>query len=197
MDRSGRPGGAGIQQGWREQYDRMRRSLVRLVAIAEGRAPADSSTARDALFHFFQDAYHLKDWLINDESACLTRAEVEETVSQSRQLSMCADLCNGTKHRTLTRKARTGDPSTAFTGQSVTIQVGSLEQLASVDLSGVWQLDEYSLSAASVSGPTGFTTHSWEVKSRGMTYDATTLARQVVAEWDRWLVQRGLREAPA
>lgn len=172
----------------------MRRSYLRLSAIAEGRTPTDSSTARDALFHFFQDGYHLKDWLINDESACLTRDEVEQAVSASEQLSMCADLCNGTKHRALTRSARTGDPSTAFTGQSVTIQVGSLEQLASVDLSGAWRLgdDPPSADVASMSGPAGFTTHSWEVKSRGKTYDASTLAGQVLVGWDRWLVQRGL-----
>jgi hypothetical protein len=165
-----------------------------LIAIAEGRTPTDSSTARDALFHFFQDGYHLKDWLINDERVDVVPSEVERAVSASERLSMCADLCNGTKHRALTRTARTGDPSTAFTGQSVTIHVGSLEELASVDLSGVWRLDGDPLSGdvASVSGPTGFTTHSWEVKSRGKRYDAVTLAAQVVAEWDRWLVERGL-----
>lgn len=176
----------------------MRRSYLRLSAIAEGRTPTDSSTARDALFHFFQDGYHLKDWLINDESACITRDEAEQAVSESELLSICADLCNGTKHRALTRTARTGDASTAFTGQSVTIQVGSFEQLASVDLSGIWRLgaDPLSADVASVSGPAGFTTHSWEVKSRGKTYDATTLAGQVLAEWDKWLVQRGLMETP-
>jgi hypothetical protein len=148
--------------------------------MAEGRTSADSSTARDALFHFFQDAYHLKDWLINDETVSLSAAEVEEAVSASGQLSICADLCNGTKHRGLTRTSRTGDPSTGFVGQSVTIQVGSLEELASLDLSA----------------PAGFTTHSWKVKSRGKTLDAATLAGQVVAEWDRWLVERGLLALP-
>jgi len=41
-----------IQQGWREQYGRMRRSYRALVERAK--TGPDSDIARDALFHFFQ-----------------------------------------------------------------------------------------------------------------------------------------------
>ena len=33
---------------------------------ATGQVMASSDEGRDALFHFFQDAYHLKDWIKND-----------------------------------------------------------------------------------------------------------------------------------
>lgn len=171
----------------------MHRSHARLLDIAGGRISTDSSTARDALFHFFQDAYHLKDWLINDEIA-VSKRDVERAVSASKELSICADLCNGTKHRALTRDPRTGDPSTAFVGQSVTVHLGSLEQLASIDPSGTW-LDpgeRGATDAASISGPAGFTTHSWKVQSHGATLDAVKLAGEVVSAWDRWLIGCGL-----
>lgn len=51
---------------WPLQYRRMRRSLTRLIAFAEGERPSysgDPDEATDALMHFFQDAFHLKDWI--------------------------------------------------------------------------------------------------------------------------------------
>lgn len=110
----------------------MQRSFGNLANIAAGRVSAGSDVARDALFHFFQDAYHLKDWLVNDETVALPRRDVESAITElSRELAICADLCNGTKHRIL-RRTRTGDEATAFTGQSVTVQVGTFRQVARI-----------------------------------------------------------------
>ena len=52
---------------WAEQHNRRTRTFRRLEALAEGRPPGDSDDAADALVHFFQDAYHLKDWIKADE----------------------------------------------------------------------------------------------------------------------------------
>src|SRR5215469_15607924 len=50
--------------GWREQYDRMMRAYERL------QQPVWSSIAYyDDLHHFFQDCWHLKDWIKNDTAA--------------------------------------------------------------------------------------------------------------------------------
>jgi hypothetical protein len=112
----------GILSGWREQYDRMRRSLDRLTAYAEGRSFADSNEARDALFHFFQDAYHLKDWLKNDVTA--QKHAVEDLFGSKRPpgllvMQLCADLCNGTKHLVLKSPRIAG---TGFARQHVTVR---------------------------------------------------------------------------
>jgi hypothetical protein len=160
----------GILSGWREQYHRMRRSLERLTAYAEGRSFADSNEARDALFHFFQDAYHLKDWIKNDVPA--QKDAVEDLFGSKRPpgllvMQVCADLCNGTKHLALDRPRIAG---TSFVRQHVTVRP-----------------------AAAGSGlPPDPPMHAWAVHSGGKEYDVLPLARDVVAEWDRWLAAQGL-----
>lgn len=61
----------------------------------------------DSLYTFFQHCYHLKDWIKNDPS-CPLRTSVENFVSASPQLSLCADICNGSKHLNLTKPPRSG-----------------------------------------------------------------------------------------
>jgi len=54
----------------------------------------------DDVLAFFQNCYHLKDWVIND-SACEIlnkKEEVENLINDSESLKVCADLCNGSKH---------------------------------------------------------------------------------------------------
>jgi hypothetical protein len=135
--------------------------------MADGQVMASSDEARDGLFHFFQDAYHLKDWIKNDST--VQTGNVETFVSGEVPLRLCADLCNGTKHLQLT-KARTGDPSTAFTSQSVTVRPA----------------------AAGTGEPPRPALHYWGVGSGGQQYDAATLAGEVVRTWKQWLRREGL-----
>ena len=102
----------GIMTSWRQQYDRMLRSFERLTAMAEGRQWADSNDATDALFHFFQDAYHLKDWIAGDRALAQPRLDAEPLFSNGKSrrknkpttpagplvMQICADVCNGVKH---------------------------------------------------------------------------------------------------
>ena len=101
----------------------MLRSHQRLVDYAEGKGVSGSAPVRDALFHFFVDAYHLKDWIKNDPATNRFGTDVE-TETGKHPLNLCADICNGVKHLELT-KARTGDLTTAVKTQSVTVHVGS------------------------------------------------------------------------
>jgi hypothetical protein len=116
-----------ISTGWREQYDRMNRSYERLVAVSQGEHPdaRSSDTARDVLYHFFQDAYHLKDWIAATTPAI--GGKIEARIKDSTPLRLCADLCNGTKHFRLDprRKHWTDDPTTAFSAQDVTVRPGA------------------------------------------------------------------------
>jgi hypothetical protein len=86
-----------ILSGWREQYDRLLRSRDRLSAVATGRKHASSDEARDVLIHFFQDGWHLKDWLANDPAASVDRPAVEAYVNKTPALMLCADIANGTE----------------------------------------------------------------------------------------------------
>lgn len=154
-----------ISTGWREQYDRMHRSYERLAAVTRGEHPdaRSSDTARDALYHFFQDAYHLKDW-IKATTAPVIGKEIEDRIKDSKPPCLCADLCNGTKHFRLDpeRKPKTGDHSTAFTGQDVAVRPAT----------------------AGTGQPPRPALHAWRFTSRGETGDALTLAGEVVGEWD-------------
>jgi hypothetical protein len=158
-----------ILTGWREQYGRMRRSYDRLIAEAQGELSASSDHARDSLFHFFQDAYHLKDWLKNDPTVTIPAQTIEDAITDSDVLSLCADLCNGTKHFRLTT-TKTSDLGTGFDTQSVAVRPAAV---------GSGKLADPPL-------------HSWTVASGGTTRDAKTLAGDVVAAWDSWLSAHAL-----
>lgn len=62
----------------------------------------------DTIYTFFQHCYHIKDWVKNDPS-CALKDSVEGFISASPQLSLCADICNGSKHLTLTKAPRSGE----------------------------------------------------------------------------------------
>jgi hypothetical protein len=161
-----------ILTGWREQFERLQRSHARLSAIANGREFASSDEARDALVRFFQDGWHLKDWIANDPAANVDSAAVEAHVGNTQVLMLCADVANGTKHLGLDPKyrPRTGDVATALTSQDVTVRPAP---------AGSRTLPRPAL-------------HAWCVTSGGQQYDAVPLAGDVVREWRQWLELKGL-----
>jgi hypothetical protein len=92
--------------GWRTQYDRMLRSYERLDRAGHGGYSISSVDAEDALVHFFQDAYHLKDWIKND--GAIRVASPEKLINAELAMQICADLANGSKHLKLDHNARLG-----------------------------------------------------------------------------------------
>jgi hypothetical protein len=53
----------------------------------------------DAVYHFFQDAWHLKDWLKNDGSiSASVKSRIEPDVNAQPSLCAAADIANGSKH---------------------------------------------------------------------------------------------------
>ncbi|MGS2643955.1 hypothetical protein [Streptosporangium sp. LJ11] len=180
-----------FSEGWRDQYQRMLRSHQRLLE-AVGPGFMGSAEARDRLYHFFQDAYHLKDWIKNDGSdpTVLTtsiRSTVESIFGKlagTPLLQLAADLCNGVEHLTLTT-AKTGDETTAFTRQDAYVTLETIE--IKVYAGGAPTRSE---PKPARSGSTG--EHRWFVTSNGQTYDAVDLANEVVAEWEKWLTAQKL-----
>ena len=103
---------------WKEQYHRMRRSLLK----AQG-PHANTDVLADDLYHFFQDCLHLKDWIKNDSSAPSTmRDNVESWVENSTPLKLAADIANATKHLTLTNRRRGG---AEIVGADVSIELAA------------------------------------------------------------------------
>jgi hypothetical protein len=87
---------------YREQFDRMVRCRDAIASLASVQA-RDSSKARlayeDALLFFFQNAWHLKDWIRHDPTIPQPlRDALVSQVETVPELLICADLCNGSKH---------------------------------------------------------------------------------------------------
>lgn len=84
--------------GWRGQLARVSRWLDRLMCV---RSPED---AEDFLYAFFQNCYHLRDWVLTE----LSSTDVDSFVSDSLPLRICRDVANLTKHFVLERKPAQG-----------------------------------------------------------------------------------------
>jgi len=66
----------------------------------------------DAVLTFFQNAWHLKDWIRNDPTIPKPVADaIVSLVEVSPELLVCADLCNGAKHLRRTRSRLGADLS--------------------------------------------------------------------------------------
>jgi len=99
---------------WKEQFERVKRSLNRIENRNEDLTPYHE----DDFWHFFQDCYHLKDWIKNDSSIPKNIKgeyidknhkeghKVEECINANTNLSMCADLANKSKHLKLKNNIR-------------------------------------------------------------------------------------------
>jgi len=94
------------------QYERMKRWYVRFGQLDKGRAHDEpSEDYLDEIYSFFQNCYHFKDWIKNDDSLDLSvRNGVEAHVNANRSLRLCADICNSLKHLKLTSSRSGEDP---------------------------------------------------------------------------------------
>lgn len=71
----------------------------------------DSPDFDDAIYTFFQNCYFLKDWIKNDPDVGNSLGlDVETFINSSKALSICADICNGSKHLLLTSKRSGYEP---------------------------------------------------------------------------------------
>src|SRR5579859_4316773 len=107
-----------------EQWERVQRYLERLRAMYAGQRHAGSvEELVDDAYAFFQNCYHLKDWLKNDGAYTHhSDRDIEDFVSGTSALAICADICNGQKHLDL-KKVRSGNKP-KFKGRRSIIDFG-------------------------------------------------------------------------
>lgn len=165
-----------LGETWEPQYRRMHRSYERLRRAVDeyiDRDPDlhDEDTSRDIVYHFFADAFHLKDHVKNTTGQTDTiRKSVEllfnvrDSPSASVHLAICADIANGFKHLRLDRP-RFESPA-EITGQRPAVTL------------------PFRLGAAH------FTYH-FTIEADGVTYSETEVAEGAVAAWDDWLTANG------
>jgi hypothetical protein len=148
----------GVLQGWQEQYRRMIRSFRKLDGEYNNTEVYD-----DDLYHFLQDAWHLKDWLKNDPAVSQqVRTSVERDVNGVPALRLAADLAIGSKHFDL-RSPREG---ATITQRHLIVHLGGqkgAEQRRDVSTTG------------------------------GSSTTAEQIARDSVKEWEKLLIAYGFQ----
>lgn len=78
--------------------------VLRALAKVENNRGKDLEEYEDDVWSFFQNCWHLKDWVKNDNAIPETiRNSVETDVAKVQALVVCADLANRSKHLKLTR----------------------------------------------------------------------------------------------
>jgi hypothetical protein len=61
----------------------------------------------DDVHSFFIHCHHISDWIVTLNKLEITSKNVDQFIRQHRELQICADLCNGTKHCRLSRQTWT------------------------------------------------------------------------------------------
>ena len=154
--------------GFSEQYYRVKRYLKRLEG-SEG----TQVDFNDNMWSFFQNCYHLKDWIINDPSIDKTKIDPGVFINQNEELRICSSLANRTKHSELDNRFRNSGRNVdnpIIAGQGVTIRPGPV---------------------GGVSEPTIY--HTRILLSDGSEREALDVAKKAVIAWEEYFKQNGLK----
>ena len=149
----------------------MRRWYERLGLIAAGldhTQPTDFY--EDEVLAFFQNCYHLKDWLKGDLASGVSAKEVETYVKQSPNLLLCGGLATGSKHLIIDDPRF--DPNTQVRNRHFEVEL-----------------------RASLGGgpsPPPKIAVSYVVEANGVSQDAFALATACLQEWESFLASKGL-----
>lgn len=149
-----------------EQYERIQRWYTRFCRLNEGRKhEVLSENYVDEIYAFFQNCYHLKDWIKNDETLANTaRDAVEPFINANRSMRLCADICNALKHLNLL-SSRSGE-NPEFGAKHYALHPGGTETMISL---------------------------KYEVNTDGGPKDAFELATECLQAWDVFLPTYGLK----
>jgi hypothetical protein len=147
-----------------EKYRAMLRAFDILKRISTDNGNTISNRdVNDAAEAFFNQCYHLKDWLKKERPA--DAKSVEKYINTNDALSLAADFCNSFKHAGL----------------------GSSPPRSGKDIQKVNTHMRMDFT------PGGFVaTSTMELTISGKSYDAFTLATNCVKAWDTYLQQNGM-----
>lgn len=95
-------------RGWQGHYRRTRRWLDRLLEVANEWDAYSMDEQIDFVLVFFQNCYHLRDYLLREQAA--EQRALDEMIRRSRPLRICRDIANGSKHRIITSASVDSSP---------------------------------------------------------------------------------------
>jgi hypothetical protein len=103
-----------LKGGYKEQFQRVLRYLEKVKNQDRG-----TLEYSDDIWAFFQNCWHLKDWIKNDPMLPANiRNSIEKEAEHFESLMICADLTNRSKHLQLKQKIR---KDAKITGIGVTV----------------------------------------------------------------------------
>ena len=151
-----------------EQLERTRRYLDRLRATYSGvlDAPQEREYTLDDAHSFFMHCHHVADWIADLNRVGVTREDVDSFVKTHKELRICADLSNGTKHCRLTRRTRTGHQP---------------------------HIARRTFESGSTGGEPKVVKGKFKVLSNGEFHDALALAETCMGLWDSFVADLGNR----
>ena len=91
--------------GWEAQLDRVRRWYRRASDVV------DAADRYDFLYAFFENAFHLRDWLRDTGAA--SEGHLERFFAENADMCICRDLANSHKHYSLRNPSQPAPPSEA------------------------------------------------------------------------------------
>lgn len=91
----------------------------------------DPDRISDAVFNFAVTGYHIKDWLKNEGVS-----GVEDHINNNPMLRLCADLCNGSKHKLLSTPREVTDPVTSINNSELTFDMTTITCDATIPING-------------------------------------------------------------
>lgn len=116
---------------YKKQYNRMSRWLEKIEEIAEmGEREINPVELQDLFITYFQTCYHLKDYLKNDPNVGVSESSVESFIDTTDCMTVCADICNATKHLYLNGSGRSGEDPELSEGAHVIVNAAKGESSA-------------------------------------------------------------------
>ena len=64
----------------------------------------DAEQYADDVLSFFIHCFHIGDWISARNTVGMTKQKIDDFIHRNRELEICGDLCNGSKHCKLTRR---------------------------------------------------------------------------------------------
>jgi hypothetical protein len=155
----------------RDLLEKLSRDLVRLDSAA---STYNKQEIADSLFDFCGTGNAVKDWLKENCSSSFQPDDVENYVRSTPSLSACRDICNASKHFTITRYT----PTTGAVYASASATTMTAMQVPAAGL-----------------GLESDPTEKFRVKvllKDGTKYEITELARLVLDAWERFFTANGV-----